>query len=524
MRPGLSVPLAMACLLLTASAGLLLRPLTPIDETRYLAVAWEMHQSGNWLVPTRNFAIYSDKPPLLFWAINLVWLVTGVSELAARLIGPVLGCLALWLTAILGRRLWPADRGIGGDAALALAGLAVFALAASLTMFDVPLTVCVLLGLIALFDAGQEGAGLRPWAVFGAAIALGVLTKGPVILFHLLPPAILLPLWSHAPFDWRRLPRRLGFGLLVALALLALWLVPAATLGGSEYRAAILWHQSAGRLTESFAHARPWWFFLALLPVLGFPLLWAPALWRAAVTREWRSDRGLRLCLLWPGAALILFSLTSGKQIHYLVPELPALALIAARLGRGVPRFGLLPAVAVLGLGAVAAVLAAAGLLPLGRMESPLTPRTALLAWALITLSLGFFATRLRGLRGAMLLSLGGLLAVNLLIGMTGFAKVYSSHPIAEQIGPRQRGGLALLGTSYHAQFNFAARLTDPVALLADDKAVRTWIGAHPQGLLIGEIDQADMAWPPQRTILFRNRDWGIWSAAEAPNDPVKEP
>ena len=129
------LPLAMACLLLTAMAGLMLRPLTAIDETRYLAVAWEMHQSGNWLVPTKNFALYSDKPPLLFWAINLVWLLTGVSEFAARLVGPVLGCVALWLTAVLGRRLWPEDRAIGGNAALALAGLAVFALSASLTMF-----------------------------------------------------------------------------------------------------------------------------------------------------------------------------------------------------------------------------------------------------------------------------------------------------------------------------------------------------------------------------------------------------
>ena len=87
--------------------GLALRPLTPIDETRYLAVAWEMYQSGNWLVPTKNFAVYSDKPPMLFWLVNLVWLVTGVSEFAARMVGPVLGCVALWLTSVLGRRLWP---------------------------------------------------------------------------------------------------------------------------------------------------------------------------------------------------------------------------------------------------------------------------------------------------------------------------------------------------------------------------------------------------------------------------------
>ena len=517
------LPLAMACLLLTAMAGLMLRPLTAIDETRYLAVAWEMHQSGNWLVPTKNFALYSDKPPLLFWAINLVWLLTGVSEFAARLVGPVLGCVALWLTAVLGRRLWPEDRAIGGNAALALAGLAVFALSASLTMFDVPLTVCVLLGLIALSDAGKDEASLRPWAVFGAAIALGLLTKGPVILFHLLPPAILLPLWSSAALEWRAMPRRLGFGLLVGLGLLALWLVPAALLGGPEYRAAILWHQSAGRLAGSFAHARPWWFYLALLPLLGFPLFWAPALWRGAASAR-LSDRGLRLCLIWLGAALILFSLTSGKQTHYLVPELPALALIAARVGRDTPYFSLIPAMVMLGLAAAAAVLATTGLLPIGGIEGLISPRLALLLPVVTIAATLFLAARLRGFSGAMALSLGSLLAANLLIGTTRLADVYSSHPIAAQIAPHQQDGLAILDADYHAQFNFAARLTTPVTSLSDAAAISAWLGAHPQGLLIGRMDQASPGWSPRQTILFRNRDWGLWSAADAPTQPVKEP
>ncbi|MGH8116548.1 MAG: hypothetical protein ACREPJ_04460, partial [Rhodanobacteraceae bacterium] len=53
--------------------GVLLLPLVlalppiPIDETRYLAAAWEMYNSGQWLVPTVNGAWYSDKSPLLFW-------------------------------------------------------------------------------------------------------------------------------------------------------------------------------------------------------------------------------------------------------------------------------------------------------------------------------------------------------------------------------------------------------------------------------------------------------------------------
>jgi 4-amino-4-deoxy-L-arabinose transferase-like glycosyltransferase len=513
--------LAILCLLLTSALGILLRPLTPIDETRYLAVAWEMHLTGDWLVPSKNFAPYSDKPPLLFWAINLVWMLTGVSEFWGRMVVPLFTCLAVWLTAVLARALWPGDSDIGGRAALALAGLAVFAISGGLTMFDMPLAVATLAGLLCLHrgslavQAGRFGAG--PWAGFGAAVALGVLIKGPVILFHLMPAALLLPLWTAGGLPWRALPLRLGFGLGVAMALLSLWLVPAAILGGEEYRDAILWHQSAGRLASSFAHARPWWFYLALLPALLFPLGWSPALWRAGWQARWRQDAGLRLCLIWTAAALVLFSLTSGKQIHYLVPELPAVALVAARLSGPLPRFGLWPAAVLLGMLAAVAVLASLGVIPLGGMADFLAPRSALLAWALLVLALCWLALQRRGAAGAMLLSLGGVLATNLLIAVTATGTLYSTHPIAALIGPERAQGIAYVGSRYHAEFNFAARLTAPVTEASDLDGLRGWAADHPDGLIIAHRGADEPPWPPQTALPYRGDRYGLWSVAEAP-------
>ena len=63
------LPIAMALI----AVAVLTRPAMPIDETRYLAVAWEMWQSGDYLVPHTNGLPYSHKQPLLFWLINFGW-------------------------------------------------------------------------------------------------------------------------------------------------------------------------------------------------------------------------------------------------------------------------------------------------------------------------------------------------------------------------------------------------------------------------------------------------------------------
>ena len=109
------------------------------------------------------------------------------------------------------------------------------------------------------------------------------------------------------------------------------WAWPAATAGGEAYRAAILWGQTADRIVTSFAHAHPVWWYLPWLMVLFAPWSLMPWLWTGLRLAWRRRDSGQRLCVTWLVAVFLLLSLVSGKQVKYLLPLLPAFALLLSR-------------------------------------------------------------------------------------------------------------------------------------------------------------------------------------------------
>lgn len=489
------------------------RPLLPIDETRYLDVAWEMRLTGDIAHLTRNFDLYTHKPPLLFWLVNLVWLATGVSEFAARLIGPAFALVAAAMTAGLARSLWPVDRGIGARAALVMLGFSVFAVYGSATMFDTMLTVAVVAGIWTLWRIGLGESGGWTWALFGLCLALGTYAKGPVVLVHLAVPYLTLRLWAPNPPAAKHIARGGALALAVGLAVVALWLVPAIVGGTPAYRQELLWTQSAARVAGGLAHDRPVWFLLALLPVLLFPWGWSLRVWPALVEAV-RGDGAGRLCLIWGVAGLILFSLISGKQAHYLLPEYPAAALLFARAfgTERMQRGGLQVAPVLLLLLGAGLLAIAVGLVAPKGDAALLVPRIVVVAVALLAVALAALAWVTPGMGGFAVAGVGLVLVLHALIAGTGLRQGYDGRAIAARLAAAAPGGLAVTGMPYNAEFNFAARLTGPVATPADDAALRAWAEAHPEGLIFGPV--AALPDSPAATERYNRRDYGFWPAS----------
>ncbi len=473
------------------AVALATRPLIPIDETRYVTVAWDMHTSGNYLVPHLNGEIYTHKPPLFFWLINAFWNCFGVSTWAARVVGPMCSLACVGLTYYVGRRLWPNDRQLAGSAALLLVSGTIWALFSSLTMFDTGLCFFVLLfavGLLKLAD-GAEKTGI---VLLGLALGGGLLQKGPAVFLHTVPVALLAPYWVdrtrslHGRRWYASLAAALALGLLIVLA----WAVPAILDGGREYGEAILWRQSAGRVVQSFAHKRPFWWYLPIIPALLFPWSMTWPAWRS-LPSVW-GESAVRLCILWITSSCVMFSMLSGKQIHYLLPVIPFGALLMARLLSTLDRRSV--QLLVRSLVAFYLVLAA-GMLAvplLAHRISEIRPLVHMTPnWIFMTLLAALAVATTRPTAAADVIRRLTVSAVLLWTAINGMVlpclrERIDLEPFARHVARYQQTNpdIAYLG-KYHGQLNFLGRLQVPIHELSSPDQLSRWVLEHPQGLVI---------------------------------------
>lgn len=330
-------------LAILAAVSILTRGLIPVDETRYTTVAWEMWLRGDFLVPYLNGEPYSHKPPLLFWLIQLGWAVFGINEWWPRLIPFFFSFGALLLVQQLGRKLWPVSDAWVMAPFIAL-GFTIWAFFSTAVMFDMMLTFFVLLAITGIHRI-FTGQGSRWWLLVGVAWGLGVLSKGPVIFVHTLPLLILARYWmpSEVVVGWKQVAAGLVIAFVIAAGLIFAWVVPATISGGEEYAQSLLFGQNVQRALKAPNDALPWWYYIAFMPFILFPWAYWGGSWKALFNRQFnivdaantteKVDKAGRFCFAWALPVLLLFTMISGKKVHYLLPVLPAVALyLSSRL------------------------------------------------------------------------------------------------------------------------------------------------------------------------------------------------
>jgi 4-amino-4-deoxy-L-arabinose transferase-like glycosyltransferase len=441
-----------------------------------------MNQSGSYLLPTLNGVPFPDKPLLYFAASALSIHLLGPSEFAVRL--PSLLCtlglivLVGWFTrSTLGpRAVWPA---------MLVVATAPLSIAYSrIVIFDAMLSLFVVAALIAFYQAVESS--IKPsrswhwnrstgWSVTAwLAVVLGTLTKGPV--------ALAVPLLVALPFAiWRGHAKAVlnPFGGLVFVGILIPWLwATELQLPGFLHYALVT--ETWERLTtDSMQRSAPPWYYLPYL--IGGVLPWSLVLVGTSLSRLGSWRRGLSrdplvvYLLLWIVLPLLLFSLSQSKRPHYILPLVPALAILLGRawsyrerLSRGV-RWG---AFAWLFFGALFLVTAI-GLVPIHRMDVDLRATAVSTAWILsatyLACGLGAWFWSRRPPIGMLLLALP-MVCLPLLVGplLARISEGRSTHALGLALTPYLDPEVRVVGIeTYSPSLEFYLRR--PVEVSSND-------------------------------------------------------
>jgi hypothetical protein len=318
------------------------------DEPRYAQVAREMLDRSDWVTPTLQGKPWLEKPVLYYWQAMLAFRASGISDRAARLPGAFDAAMLVAAVCFFLRRF---RRGSELDGALitaSCAGVVGFAHAAST---DMPLAACFAIALLGWY-AWYESRRNIYLAVFYLFLALGTLAKGPVAPAL---SAVILFLFIAVKRDWRAIPRTLWIpGIVLYLAVMLPWYVAVQLRNPEFFRIFILEHNLARFSHDVYHHRQPFWFYLPVFLLAMMP--WTLVLILAVVERArviWSEgkeafsspeDSWPLFLLLWMLVPVLFFSASQSKLPGYILPAVPAAALLvaeylAARRGKEEEKF-----------------------------------------------------------------------------------------------------------------------------------------------------------------------------------------
>lgn len=412
------------------------------DEPRYAQVAREMLDRSDGVTPTLQGKPWLEKPVLYYWEAMLSFRAFGINDKAARLPAALDAAMLIAVIYFFLRRFRTGSELDGALITASSAGVIGFARAAGT---DMPLAATFSIALLAWY--AWYDSGRRTYlAVFYIFLGLGTLAKGPVALVL---SAIILLLFVAAQRDWLAVWRILWIpGIVLYLAVTLPWYVAVQVRNPEFFRVFILEHNFARFSEDVYHHHQPFWFYLPvfLLAVIPWTVALGMAVFESARLIWWRgpapkgaedlAELGASLkrspdtkpgaaedswhvfLLVWMVVPILFFSVSQSKLPGYILPAVPAAALLVAEYltvcRRREKRFSPLFA---------AAHGALCGLLIFGSLSAPSITATHHLRWELGSGTSAAIAAFCALAIGAALLSRSG---VRVLSRVTVFAVIVS--------------------------------------------------------------------------------------------------
>ena len=319
------------------------------SESRWGEITREMQLTGNYFWPTINGEVYYDKPLLSYWLIAATAYLTGdLNEFTVRLPSAMAGLLGVALLMVLTRQIYDDRTAVLAGCILATSYSYVFW--SRVASADIENATGVLAALTLYFRNQERPNG---WWVIGLWLIMAVtsLTKG---LLGFVLPLLVIGSYSLLADGWRQLTQKFRHGPLkawlawlvtenrwffnyktllamgVAVCVYALPFAISAALMGSNIGPSTVVRENITRFFEPFDHRGPFYLYTyAIFELMAPWCLFLPAALIAIHAKpEGRNDRFV-LTYFW--ATFVFFTLSGSRRDYYLLPILPAAAIIVAR-------------------------------------------------------------------------------------------------------------------------------------------------------------------------------------------------
>ena len=313
-------------------------PLTDTTEARYAEIARKMVETNNWITPQFDYGVpFWGKPPLHTWLSALGMKVFGVGPFGGRILifAAALGVLATvyaWVQA-------KADRTVAGVAVLVCATSVMFFGASAFVMTDIPMVLGTTLSMVGFFVAATTSH--RRWGyLFFVGLAVGMLAKGPTAVVLTGIPIFLWLLMGHRWHLLARLPW-VG-GVVLALALTVPWYAAAEISTPGFLRYFIVGEHVERFLVPGWegdlygsGHTQPkgmiWLFAIGVFLPWTFLMLAQCLRPKAALSAlPADTDGGMSYLVLWAVAPMLLFTPAANILPAYVLPAVPAFAVLVA--------------------------------------------------------------------------------------------------------------------------------------------------------------------------------------------------
>lgn len=308
-------------------------PLIDPDEGMHAAIAQDMVERGDYVIPRYCGEPFRDKPFLYFAAEALSLRTFGMNEAAVRLPGMLFALLGCFTTAVLAWRFYNKDCAI--YTCLVSLTLVVPLIVAQSPIHDIALVPA--LNCVVLCFWEQEKAisakSRIAWLVGGAmSIGFAILTKG-LIGIALIAGGLAIYTAMTKAFSWQ-LAARYAFVLVMGAALAAPWFVAMEHASPGYLQYYFIDRHFWGFASHSQEHgAAPWYYYFA--PVIGGGMPWT--LFATAMILQLRHDkvRSTRakptlLLLCWFVGGFLFLNIAGSKLLTYSLPLFPPVAILAA--------------------------------------------------------------------------------------------------------------------------------------------------------------------------------------------------